>query len=270
MQKIIKHGHFPSTVPREVCCSGLHTWSTPVYCDLVKNKESDTFTTSLYTQHSHLRGLVLQPNAGFRWNLNSASMYFLTYFPHLWPGTKKAEGWFSSFPALLMFSCMTDVTWLHLSIRPQRENRHASLNDIKTWCCCCSVSKSCHVWLFVIPWAAACQASLSFTISQSLLWFMSLELVMPSNHLILCRPLLLSLSSVPASGSFPMSQALCIRWPKYWSFSFSISPSNEYSGLISLTIDWFDFLAVQGTLKSLLQDHNSKASLIQCSIFFMG
>ena len=131
MQKIIKHGHFPSTVPREVCCSGLHTWSTPVYCDLVKNKESDTFTTSLYTQHSHLRGLVLQPNAGFRWNLNSASMYFLTYFPHLWPGTKKAEGWFSSFPALHMFSCMTDITWLHLSIRPQRENRHASLNDIK-------------------------------------------------------------------------------------------------------------------------------------------
>ena len=97
---------------------------------------------------------------------------------------------------------MTDVTWLHLPIRPQRENLHVSLNDIKTWCCCWSVSKSCHVWLFVTSWTAACQASLSFTISWSLLWFVSLESVMPSKHLILYRPLLLSPSLCPSIRVF--------------------------------------------------------------------
>ena len=116
-------------------------------------------------------------------------------------------------------------------------------------------SLSC-VWLFVTPWTAACQASLSITNSQRLLKIMSIESVMPSNHLILCRPLLL-LPSIPASiRIFSNESVLRIRWPKYWSFNFSISPTNEYSGLISFRIVWFDLLAVQGTLKSLIQCHS--------------
>ena len=114
------------------------------------------------------------------------------------------------------------------------------------------------VQLFVTPWTAACQAFRSFTISRSLLKLMSIELVTPSNHLILCHPLLLLPSIFPSIRVFSNESALRIRWPKYWSFSFSISPSNEYSGLISFRIDWFDLLAVQGTLKSLLQHHSSK------------
>ena len=110
------------------------------------------------------------------------------------------------------------------------------------------------------PWTAARQASLSITNSQSLPKFMSVELVMPSNHLILCRPLLPS-SVFPSIRVFSNESVLCIRWPKYWSFSFNISRSNEYSGLISFRMDWFDLLAVQGTLKSLLQHHSSKASI---------
>ena len=116
------------------------------------------------------------------------------------------------------------------------------------------------------PWAAAHQASLSFTISQSLLKLMSFELVMPSNHLILCCPLLLLPSIFPSIRVFSDELVLHIRWPKYW--SFCISPSNEYSGLISFRTDWFD-LAVKGTLKSILQHHSSKASILQCSAFFM-
>ena len=115
------------------------------------------------------------------------------------------------------------------------------------------------VWLFVTPWTAARQASLSFTISQSLLKLMSIESMMPSNHLILCRPLLLPPSVLPSIRVFSNESALRIRWPKYWSFSFSISPFTEYLQLVSFRIDWFDVLAVQGTLKSLLQHHNSKA-----------
>ena len=126
-----------------------------------------------------------------------------------------------------------------------------------------------HAWFFTTPWAAAHQASLPYTISWSLLKLMSFESVMPSNHLILCHPLLLLPSIFPSIRVFSSELALHIRWPKYWSFSFSISPSNEYSGLISFKIDWFDLLAVQGTLKSLLQRHNSKASTLQCSIFFI-
>ena len=113
------------------------------------------------------------------------------------------------------------------------------------------------------------QAFLSFTISWGVLKFMSIESVMPSNHLILCCPLLLLPSIFPSIKVFSNELALHIRWPKYWSFSFSISPSIEYSGLISFRIDWFDFLAVQGTLKSLLQHHHSKAAILQCSAFFM-
>ena len=126
-----------------------------------------------------------------------------------------------------------------------------------------------HVWLFVTPWTAARQTSLSFTISQSLIKPMSVELVMPSNHLILCHPLLLLPSVFPNIRVFSNELALCIRWPKYWSFSFSISPSNDYSGLISFRIDGFDLLAVQGTLKSLFRPHSSKASILRCPAFFM-
>ena len=119
------------------------------------------------------------------------------------------------------------------------------------------------------PWTAALQASLSITNSQSLLKFMSITSVMPSNHLILCCPLLLSPSIFPSIRVFSNELALRIRWPKYWSFSFSISPSNEYSGLISSRMDWLDLLAVQGTLKSLLQHHSSKTSILWCSAFFI-
>ena len=121
----------------------------------------------------------------------------------------------------------------------------------------------------VTPWNAARQAPLSFTISQSLLKLMSIESVIPSNHLLLCSPLLLLPSIFPSIKVFYNESALCIRWPKYWSFSFSISPSNEYSGLISFRIDLFDLVTVQGTLKSLLQCHSLKASFLQCSAFFM-
>ena len=119
------------------------------------------------------------------------------------------------------------------------------------------------------PWTAACQAPLSFTISQSLLKFMSIESMMLCNHLILCYPFLLPPSVFPSIRVFSNESALHIRWPKYWSFSFSISSSNEYSGLISFRIGWFDVLEVQGTLKSLLQHHNLKATILHCSAFFM-
>ena len=123
------------------------------------------------------------------------------------------------------------------------------------------------VQLFATPWTAACQAALSCTIFWSLLKFMSIVSVMPSNHLILCCPLLLLPSIFPSIRIFSNESALCIREPNYW--SFSISPSNQCSGLTSFRIDWFDLLAVQGTLKSLLQHHNLKASILQCSAFFM-
>ena len=119
------------------------------------------------------------------------------------------------------------------------------------------------------PWTTACQASLSITNSQSLLILMSIESVMPSNPLILCRPLLLLASIFPSIRVFSKESALHIRWPKYWSFSFNISPSNEHPGLMSFTMDWLDLLAVQGTLKSLLQHHSSKASILRLSAFFI-
>ena len=122
---------------------------------------------------------------------------------------------------------------------------------------------------FATPWTEAHQASLSITNSQNLFKFMSITLVMPSNHLILCRPLLLLPSIFPRFKVFSSKLVLRIRWPKYWSFNFSISPSKEYSGLISFRMDWLDLLAVQGTLKSLLQHHSSKASIFQCSAFFI-
>ena len=125
-----------------------------------------------------------------------------------------------------------------------------------------------HVWLFETSWTAAHQASLSITDSWSLPVLMSIESVMPSNHLILCRPLLLP-SIFPSIRVFSNESALCIRWPKYWSFSFNISPSNEHPGPIPFRMDWLDFFGVQGTLKSLLQHHSSKASIIWRSAFFI-
>ena len=125
------------------------------------------------------------------------------------------------------------------------------------------------VRLFATPWTTARQASLSITDSWSLLKLMSIESVMPSNHLIICCPLLFPHSIFPNIRVFSNESVLCIRWPSYWSFSFSISPSNEYSGLISFRMDWLDLFAVQGTHKSLLQHHSSKASILQCSAFFM-
>ena len=121
-----------------------------------------------------------------------------------------------------------------------------------------SIQLLSHIWLLATPWTAACQASLSFTFSWSLLKPLSFELVIPSHHLILCCPLLLLPTIFPSIGVFSYESGFRIRWPKYWSFSFSISPSNEYLGLISLRTDWFDLLAVQGTLKSLLQQSHFK------------
>ena len=159
--------------------------------------------------------------------------------------------------------------------------------DTRTWTCmaealCCppeattTLLISYHfssvaqcVWLFATPWTAVHQASLSITNSQSLLKLMSIKLVMPSNHLILCRPLLLPPSIFLSIRGFCNESVLRIRWPKYWSFSFSISPFSEYSGLIFFRIDWFDLLAVQGTLKSLLQHLSSKASILHRLAFFM-
>ena len=139
-------------------------------------------------------------------------------------------------------------------------DREAQFNYIQSLSC---------VRLFVTPWTAARQASLSITNSWSLLKLMSIESIMLSNHLILCCSLLLC-SIFPSIRVFSNESALCIRWPNCWSFSFNISPSNEYSGLIFFRIDWFDLLAVQGTLKSLLQHHSSKASVLRRTAFFIG
>ena len=160
-----------------------------------------------------------------------------------------------------MRTCLTGLEWeenVQVSVFPALSRVHQSMQLLS------------HVWLFATPWTAACQASLSITNSQSLLKLMSIESVMPSNHLILCRPLLLPPSILPSIRVFSSESVLCIRWPKYWSFSFSISPSNEYSGLISFRIDWLVwFPCSPRTLKSLLQHHSSKASILGCSAFFI-
>ena len=131
-----------------------------------------------------------------------------------------------------------------------------------------SVQSLSRVWLFVTPWLTARQASLSITNSWNLPKLTSIESVMPSSHLILCRPLLLLPPITPSIRVFPNKSILHMRWPKYWSFSFSISPSKENPGLISSRMDWLDLLAVQGTLKNLLQHHSSKASILRHSAFF--
>ena len=147
--------------------------------------------------------------------------------------------------------------WLSLETGPLK--RGLILNEVIKFS---SVQSLSHVRLFANPWTAACQAFLSITNSRSLPKLMSFESVMPSNHLILCCPLLLLPSNFPSIRVFSNESALCIRWPKYWSFSFNISPSNEHPGLISFRMDWLDLLAVLGTLKSLLQHHSSKASVL--------
>ena len=146
-------------------------------------------------------------------------------------------------------------------------------NWSSSMCTISSVESLSHIWPFVTPWTAPCQASLSITTSWSLLKLISTELVMPSNHLILCHSFLLPHSGFPSIRVSSTESVLHIRWPKYWGFSFSISPSNEYSGLIFFRTHWLDLLAFQGTLKSLLQHllqhHSSKASVVQCSAFFI-
>ena len=167
--------------------------------------------------------------------------------------------------------CKTGIKWKKTSWLPARFfsfnwSSEKSVNtitvfEIYVWNCCCSVAQSC----LTLCDSMDCSMP-NFIISRSFLTFMSIESVMPSNHLILCIPFSSCHQSFPASESFLMSQL--IRWPKCWNFSFSISPSNEYLGLISFKIDWFDLLAVQGTLNRLLQHHSSKALILQCSAFF--
>ena len=139
-----------------------------------------------------------------------------------------------------------------------------------TWHQVSSVQSSSCVWLFMTPWITACQASLSIINSRRLPKLMSIESVMPSNNLILCRHLFLLPSIFPNIRVFSNESVLHIRWPKYWSISFNISPSKEHPGIISFRMDWLDLLAVQGTLKSLLQHHGSKASILQCSAFLIA
>ena len=149
------------------------------------------------------------------------------------------------------------MRWSHLALLKKCSVQFSSVHSLS------------HVWLFATPWIAARQASLSITNSRSTPKPMSIKSMMPSNHLILCRPLLLLPSMFSSISVFSSELALLIRCPKYWSFSFSISLSNEHPGLISFRMDWLDLLEIQGTLKSLLQHHSSKASILQCSAFFI-
>ena len=168
-----------------------------------------------------------------------------------------AENWPHSFTCLVNYSsCISPQASLTTS-GSSNKGSHQSVQLLS------------HVQLFATPWSAACQASLSNTNSQNSFKLTFIESVMPSNHLILCHPLLLLPSLFSNIRVFSNESALHFRWPKYWSFSFSISPSNEYSGLISFRMDWLDLLAVQGTLKSLLQHHSSETSILRCSSFFI-
>ena len=176
-----------------------------------------------------------------------------------------------------MFQCHSQSRLLFPQLCPQVSSLCLRLYCCLTYKFICtifldpisSLQSLSRVQLFATPWTAACQASLSITNSQSPPKPMSIESVMPSNHLILCCALLLLPSIFPSIRVFSSESALRIRWPKYWSFSFNISPSNEHPGLFSFRMDWLDLLAVQGTLKSLLQHHSSKASTLRCSDFFI-
>ena len=177
-----------------------------------------------------------------------------------------------SMPVFPVFHCLLEfaqtlVHWVNDAIQPSHVLSYLLFMTVMMWFFS-SVQLLSHVRLFATSETAARQASLSITNFRSLLKFMSIESVMPANHLILCHPLLLP-SIFPSIRAFSNESALCIRWPKDWSCSFSISPSNDYSGLISFRMDWLDLLAVQGTLKSLLQHHSSKASILWHSAFFI-
>ena len=154
----------------------------------------------------------------------------------------------------------------HCSVRIYSDEPHLFMSQVQPVYHSVQLSR---VRLFATPWTAACQASLSITNSRSLHKLMSIESVMPSNHLILCLPLLFPSSIFPSIRGFSNESVLCIRWPKYWSFSFSISPSKEHPGLTSFRMDWLDLLAVQGTLESPLQHHSLKATILLCSASFM-
>ena len=184
----------------------------------------------------------------------SKESVFLIRWPKYWSFSFSITFLYSKF--LLASLCLLWTIFL----LPREPHLVISFSSVQSLSC---------VQLFATPWTAACQASLSVTNSWSLLKPMSTESVMPSNHLVLCHPLFLLPSIFPSIRVFSNESVLRIRWPKYWNFSFRISPSNEYSGLISFRIDWFDLLAVQGTLKCLLQHHNSKASILWHSAFFM-
>ena len=177
---------------------------------------------------------------------------------------------FSHWALCLTLNAQWNATCYYLRTLSQFQKRLSllQLSRTKVFIYFSSVQSLSHVWLFVTPWTAARQASLSITDSQSPPKPMSIESVMPSNHLILCRPLLLLPSIPPSIRVFSNESAGPIRWPKYWSFSLNISPYNEHPGLISFRMDWLDLLAVQGTLKSLLQHHSSKATILQRSAFF--
>ena len=161
-----------------------------------------------------------------------------------------------------LFLCSLFCSSLHVYLYARTSLRRISFQFS-------SVQLLSRVRLFATPWTAAHQASMSITNSRSSPKSMFIELVMPFNHLILCHPLLLLPSIFPSIRFFSNESALCIRWPKYWSFSFSISPTHEHPGLISFMMDWLDLLAVQGILKGLLQHYSSKASILQCSAFFI-
>ena len=199
--------------------------------------------------------------------VNSALLHRQYLFDHFGQlsgegrSTKKATH-FLSYQCLYSFSSLTLSLWntlIHTSDIHRRIFKKHKFSSVRLLSC---------VRLFVTPWIIAHQASLSITNSRSLLKLMSIELVMPSSHLTLCRPLLLLASIFPSTRVFSNEPALHIRLPRYWSFSFIISPSNEHPGLIYFRMDWLDLLAVQGALKSLLQHHSSKASILRRSAFF--
>ena len=187
-------------------------------------------------------------------------------------GWERSRGWgtdLENHSVYFVFqSCRTSWAWLPASPSMICDSSQDSTPQDQGERKLGSVQSLSRVWLFATPWITACQTSMSITNSRTLLKLMSIELVMPSNHLILCRPLLLLPPIPPSIRVFSNESTLHIRWSKYWSFSFSISPSNEHSGLISFRMDWLDLLAVQGTVKGLFQHHSSKASILRHSASF--
>ena len=226
---------------------------------------------------SKSQALLLNSFFSFFWLLSSGFMEL----HHSWPWKPNSYGWLQW--VLPLKSRHQQLLFIQLSLRtsPPHFNAPSLITPLKSvlpfvffasyhlsLLTIIVVQSISRVWLW-LNWNAACKSSLSLTVSRSLLKPMSIKLMMPSSHLILCPPFPFLPSIFPSNMVFSNESALCIRWPNYWSFSFSLSPSNEYLGLISFKIDWFDLLAVRGTLKSLLQHHNLKASILQCSAFFV-